>query len=147
MSDPMSTPEADSAAAPKAEASVEATRAAKTAVEASAETVEEISSAADAVIDRVTASQQQALDTLETASATMLESVARVQRRIAEFVSDRIRQDMEAQQELLRCKSLDEVRDVQTRFFRTAVTQYSEEASRLFRMGGEAIGRSVERID
>lgn len=121
--------------------------AAETAAETVAEAAEEVSSTADAVIDSVTASHQQALETLEAARASMFESVANVQRRIADFVSDRIRQDMEAQQELLRCKSFEEVRDVQTRFFRTAVSQYSEEATELFRIGGKAVARSLERAE
>lgn len=145
---PLAEPEAPTAAAapePAAEAAAEA--ALEVAAETVAEAAEEVSSTADAVIDSVTASQQQALETLEAARASMFESVARVQRRIADFVSDRIRQDMEAQQELLRCKSFEEVRDVQTRFFRTAVSQYSEEATELFRIGGKAVARSLERAE
>ena len=51
-------------------------------------------------------------------------------RRSTEFVSERIRQDLATQAELLGCRNLDEVGAVQTRFFRTAVDQYSEGAAR-----------------
>lgn len=145
MSDPISNPEAEPAAAPKPKASAEKVIA--MAAAKADEAAVDLHAAADAAMDQFATSHQQAMETLEVASATMFEGVARVQRRIAEFVSDRIRQDMEAQQELLRCKSFEEVRDVQTRFFRTAVTQYSEEATRLFRMGGDVIARSVERAN
>jgi hypothetical protein len=106
---------------------------------------EALASPADAVIDSVTVSQQQALQTMESAGAAMFEGVARVQREIADFVSERIRQDMETQQELLRCKSLDEVRVLQARFFKTAMDQYSAEATRLMRLGGELMARSMDR--
>lgn len=104
-----------------------------------------LGSPADAVIDTVTARQQQAIQTIETAGAAMIEGVTLVQREIADFVSQRIRQDMETQQELLRCRSLDEMRDLQTRFFRTALDQYSAEATRLMRLGGEVIAKSLDR--
>jgi len=106
----------------------------------------DLGSAADTVIDSVTASQQQALQTMETAGAAMIEGVTRVQREIAEFVSERIRQDMETQQEFLRCKSIDDVRELQTRFFKTAMDQYSAEATRLIRISGEVMARSLDRV-
>jgi hypothetical protein len=113
--------------------------------EPESETEPPVGSVTDQVIDSVTASQQQALHSMETAGAVMFEGVARVQREIAEFVSERIRQDMETQQELLRCKSIDDVRNLQARFFRTAMDQYSAEATRLMRIGGELMTRSMDR--
>jgi hypothetical protein len=41
-----------------------------------------------------------------------------------DFVSTRIRQDLETQQELLRCRNFDELREVQTKFLKTAMDQY-----------------------
>ena len=49
------------------------------------------------------------------ASASMLTGVTEMQKEIAGFVSERIRQDLETQQELLRCRTFDEVREVQSR--------------------------------
>ena len=60
----------------------------------------ELVTAQDALIDQVTASQQEALDTMETAGQAVFEGLTRVQHEIAEFVAERIRQDMETQQEL-----------------------------------------------
>ena len=59
---------------------------------------------------------QQAIETMERAGASLLTGMTEIQKEIAEFVSDRIRQDMESQQELLRYRTIDEVREVQTRF-------------------------------
>ena len=70
-----------------------------------------------------------------------------MQKEIAGFVSERIRQDMESQQELLRCRTLDEVHEVQSRFFRTAMDQYSSEATKLMQLGTELLTRSIERRD
>ncbi len=105
-----------------------------------------LGSTVDTVIDNVTVSQQQAMHSIETAGAAVLEGVTRAQCEIADFVSERIRKDMEAQQELLRCKSLDDIRSVQTRFFKTAMDQYSAEATRLLRLGGETMAKSFDRV-
>ena len=105
----------------------------------------ELGSAADAVIDTVTATQQEALRSIETAGAAVLEGVGRVQREIADFVAERIRNDMDAQSAMLRCKTLGDLRSVQVDFVRTAFDQYSSEASRLLRLGGEMMTRSLDR--
>ena len=105
----------------------------------------ELSSAADTVIDTVTATQQEAMQTMESARSAMMEGMSRVQREIADFVSERIRQDMETQQALLRCKTLDEVRDVQSGFFKTAMDQYAAEATKLMKLGTEIVARSFDR--
>lgn len=104
--------------------------------------VEEIAKPADQAIDAVTATQQETLEAIETASATMLENVTRAQRAIADFVSTRIREDLEAQQQLLRCKSFDEVRSVQSKFIKTAMEQYKSEAARLFKLGAATVTKS-----
>jgi hypothetical protein len=44
---------------------------------------------------------------------------------------------------MLRCRTLDDVRDLQTRFFKTAMDQYSGEASRLMKIGSGMIERSL----
>ena len=106
---------------------------------------EALGSAADAAIDTLTATQQEALHGLETAGTAVLQGVTSVQREIADFVSERIRVDMETQQALLRCKTLGEVRVVQADFFRTAFDQYASEANRLLRLGGEMVSRSLDR--
>ena len=62
---------------------------------------------------------------------------------VADFVSTRIRHDMETQQELLRCRNFDELREVQTRLIKTAMDHYTAESTRLMEIGSEAIQRSA----
>jgi hypothetical protein len=115
-------------------------------VEAVAEAapVEEIAKPVDQAIDTVTATQQETLEAIETAGATMLENMTRAQRAIAEFVSTRVREDIEAQQQLLRCKSFDEIRSVQTKFIKTAMEQYKSEAARLFKLGASTVTKNTD---
>ena len=105
----------------------------------------ELGSAADAVADAVTATQQEALEGIETASAAVLAGMGSVQREIAGFVADRLRSDLDAQSALLRCRTFSEVHSVQTEFLRTAYDQYATEASRLVRLGGAMLTRSLDR--
>jgi Phasin protein len=125
------------------EAADVATDAAKAA--AGEDDAELLDSIQDRLIDTVTATQQEAIDTIESASQAMLEmfSIARVE--ITDFVAERIRQDLDVQQAFLRCRSLDEVRDVQVQFVRTALDQYGGEAAKLMRLGGEVATRTLER--
>ena len=54
------------------------------------------------------------------AGAAVAEGLGRARQEVSEFVSERIRQDIATQAELLGCRSLGEVSAVQARFFRTA---------------------------
>ena len=111
----------------------------------SVETEDKVELPQDALIDQLTASQQEALETIETAGQAVFEGLSRVQHEITEFVAERIRQDMEAQQDFLRCRTIDDVRRVQTEFFRTAMDQYSAEANKLMKLSGEIAVRTLER--
>ena len=75
----------------------------------------------------------------------MFEALSRAQAEISDFVAERIRQDLDTQQAFLRCRSLDEVRDVQFNFLRTALDQYGGEAAKLVRLGGEVAAQSLDR--
>jgi hypothetical protein len=91
-----------------------------------------------------TRTQQQAVASMERSSASMFTGLTEVQKEIAGFVSERIRQDLETQQELLRCRTLDDVREVQSRFFRTTLDQYSAEATKLMQLSTEVFTRSLD---
>jgi hypothetical protein len=62
----------------------------------------------------------------------------------ARFVADRLQKDVEAQQALLQCKTPEDVVEVQTEFFQTAMTQYTEEAQRIFALMSGAAEEVVE---
>jgi hypothetical protein len=113
--------------------------------EPAAEAAEAIESLQDRLIDTVTAGQQEAIETIESAGNAVFEALSRAQTEITEFVAERIRQDLDAQQALLRCRSLGEVREVQVSFLRTALDQYGGEAAKLVRLGGEVAAKSLER--
>ena len=93
--------------------------------------------------EAVASAQQETLHNLGAASAAMLEGLTKAQTEISDFITQRIRQDVETQAEMLRCRTLDDVRDLQTRFFKTALDQYAGEASRLMKIGTDMMERSL----
>ena len=72
--------------------------------------------------EAVASAQQETLHNIGAAGAAMFEGLTNAQTEISDFITERIRQDVETQAEMLRCRTLDDVRDLQTRFFKTAVT-------------------------
>ena len=116
---------------------------AKRTAEAVAESNAHRSEDVSPVLDAVVAGQTVAVQAVESTSRAMLEGMEKVRQEVVDFVSTRIRHDMETQQELLRCRNFDELREVQTRFIKTAMDQYTAESTRLMEIGSEAFQRST----
>ena len=93
--------------------------------------------------EAVASAQQETLQNIGAAGAAMLEGLKKAQTEISDFLTQRIRQDVETQAEMLRCRTLDDVRDLQTRFFKTALDQYAGEATRLMKIGTDMMERSL----
>jgi hypothetical protein len=102
-----------------------------------------IESAENRIIDQVTLNQQQTLERIEAASSAMLDSWERSRDEITDFIAERIRQDIETQAALMRCRNLGEVGAVQARFIGTAVAQYGAEVQRLLDIGRDLAARSL----
>ena len=54
------------------------------------------------------------------------------------FIQDRMQQDFQAQQAMLACTSLEEMREVQARFFTAAQEQYAAGAVKMLELMGKA---------
>jgi hypothetical protein len=106
---------------------------------------EDVSSVADTALDMVMIGHTEAVQATESSGRAVLDGMTKMQEEIASFVSKRIAHDLETQQKMLRCRNFDELQEVQTRFFRTAVDDYSAETRRLMKLGSEVVQRSVNR--
>jgi len=105
---------------------------------------EAVASFVDRMIDAVTLSHQDALESVESARHAMLHGMAQVQGEIATFVGERVLQDLEVQAQLWQCRDLADLRALQSRYLRAAIDQYAGEASRLMRIGADIAARSLE---
>jgi hypothetical protein len=145
------TKTAEAAANTAAETGTQAAKVAAEAVTSATDeavrsaTDEAVRSATDNVIDALVTGQSEATRALESTSRTMLDGMTRMRQEIVDFVSTRVRHDIETQQELLRCRNFDDVREVQTKFFQTATEQYVAESKRLMELGSEVFHQSVDR--
>lgn len=80
---------------------------------------------------------------LLASSAVALAALARIQQEMMTFVACRLRADLDCQADLVRCRSWDEVRDVQARFWRAAVEDYARNAARMTEIGAETMRRGA----
>jgi hypothetical protein len=67
--------------------------------------------------------------------------MTRAREEISDFVASRLRQGIEAQTALLGCRSLGELREVQSRFMRGAIEQYAAEADKVAGIGRDVAAR------
>ena len=63
------------------------------------------------------------------------EKMADMNSELASFITERVREDAQTQQELLQCKSPEEFQKAQYAFMEKAYAQYSAETGKLVRMG------------
>jgi hypothetical protein len=110
-----------------------------------AEQAEAQRTAAENAGQRALTLQQDAVAGANAAGTAMLQGLEEARKSVSDFLADRIRQDIEVQSQLMACRTLDDLREVQTRFFRSAVDQYSAEASRMMRLGTDVVSRSIPR--
>jgi len=110
------------------------------AAEASYEKLSAQVEANQAAAERAT---RQMVPVAGAAGSAVAEGLGRARQEVSEFVSERIRQDLAVQAELLGCRNLGEVTAVQMRFISAAVSQYGEEAARLAKLGTEVMTRMV----
>jgi hypothetical protein len=77
----------------------------------------------------------------------LLESVVRAQKDWVEFVHRRVKEDIAASQQLVKCQSLADMRQIYSEYFQTAFQQYREESERAVERGKvmtDTVVRSME---
>jgi hypothetical protein len=67
-----------------------------------------------------------------------LEAMTKMGSETMDFVAARIKEDVQAQQELLQAKDFAEVQAIQTKFFKKAMDDYAAELSKMVEIGATA---------
>ena len=67
-------------------------------------------------------------------STNWIEAMAELNSEVVSFVADRIREDVQAQHEILHCKSLQDLQKTQMNFLEKAYEQYTSETGKLIKM-------------
>lgn len=73
------------------------------------------------------------------AQIAWLESLGDIGAEVAEFVTDRIKEDVKFQHQILECEDMDEARSLQSAFIQNAVNQYQAETGKLTSMSLDAL--------
>nr|WP_309503471.1 phasin family protein [uncultured Roseovarius sp.] len=63
----------------------------------------------------------------------------------AQFVADRLQQDMETQRAFLQCRTPQDVMRLHTEFYKTAMAQYTAEATRMVKAMSEATAETTKQ--
>ena len=78
-------------------------------------------------------------------NTAMLEAMARYGSEVSEFVSKRLQEDMKTQHEILSCRDIGKLSDIQATFMKTAMEDYSAETGKLLQMNSEIMDEALKR--
>ncbi len=91
-----------------------------------------------APFDAITELQQAGLGNLFGMSTAWMEALSDMGAEAMSFVADRIREDVKTQHEILHCKNVSELQQIQSQFVQKAIEQYRAETGKLVEMGAHA---------
>lgn len=75
----------------------------------------------------------------------LMEGVGDVGAEIAQFVSERMTEDIRTQQDILNCTNPTDLMHIQMRFLQTAFDQYAAETGKLVSIGNAALTEALTR--
>lgn len=76
-----------------------------------------------------------------------LENMSDLSSELLQFVSERVKEDVKTQHEILHAKDLGEVQKIQMRFMQEAVDQYTAETGKLIDMNNTFVARLQEKAN
>lgn len=74
-------------------------------------------------------------NTLASFSTQWVETLGEMGSEVLSFVAERVREDVKTQHELLHCDDIEEMREIQARFLRRTIEQYTRETGKLIEIG------------
>ena len=69
-----------------------------------------------------------------------MEAISDMSAEVADFVAERIKEDVKTQHEILHCKNAKDLQHVQAQFMQRAMDQYRAETGKLVEMGNKTFG-------
>lgn len=92
----------------------------------------------DAPINAIAQLQEAGFGNMVGLSAAWLEALRDMGTEVVSFVADRIKEDVKVQHEIMRCKDVTEIQQIQSKFLQKAMDQYQAETGKLIKMGTNA---------
>ncbi len=91
--------------------------------------------------------QKMGFGSLAWLGAGWVENMNNLNTEVLQFISDRVKEDIRTQQEILHAKDLTEVQEIQTRFMRDAFDQYAAETGKLIEMSNDFLAQLSTKPD
>ncbi|MEO0752128.1 MAG: phasin family protein [Pseudomonadota bacterium] len=91
-----------------------------------------------AAFDTIADLQKAGMGNLMGIGTAWIEAMGAMSAEMAEFVADRIKEDVKTQHEILHCKDVADLQRIQAQFMQKAIDQYQAETGKLVEMGTKA---------
>lgn len=104
-------------------------------------------SAQNAGMDTIMQVNGRNMDMMSRCGQACAEHVQKVNGELGDFIANRLEKDREAGQRVASCRTMDQLFHAQREFMEQAVSDYAEEASKLFRMSADTFITAVRPIE
>ena len=94
--------------------------------------------ASEAPLSAITQLQEAGLGSMMGMGTAWIEAVSDMRAEVAHFVAERIKEDVKTQHEILHCKNVADLQQIQAQFIQKAMDQYQAETGKLVEMGTRA---------
>ena len=92
-------------------------------------------------VNAFTQLQEAGLGNLMGLGTTWLEAISDLGAEVAGFIAERIKEDVKTQHEILHCKNVADLQDIQAQFIQRAMDQYHAETGKLVEMSTNAFAK------
>ena len=91
--------------------------------------------------------QAQAMGRMTAFNTAMTEAMSRYGQEFMGFVQARLAEDAKTQQELMACRDIHELAEIQRRFLERTMQQYTDETGKLVDMGREVFDEAMKKAE
>lgn len=89
--------------------------------------------------------QAEAMGRMAAFNSAVAEAMGRYGQEFVGFVQDRLAEDAKTQQELMACRDLNKLAEVQNRFLERVMLQYTDETGKLVDLGREMFEQAIKQ--
>ena len=101
-------------------------------------TQDKTSTSADAPFNAITQLQEAGLGSMMGIGTAWVEAISDMNAEVAQFVAERIKDDVKTQHQILHCQNVADLQHIQAQFIKRAMDQYQAETGKLVEMGTNA---------
>jgi len=85
------------------------------------------------------------LELLGKYGTAMMDVMGKSGAEFAEFITNRLQEDVRTQQQLMSCRDVTKLAEIQSGYLKTAFAQYSDETGKMIKRGAELMDEVLKR--